>query len=173
MGEHRDEELDRDGEHRGRDSLALKKKDPDFACGALRKIARRWDFGQHGLLDQHTDREIANILNDRDCKSCDGSAFTQGIVKHLRFAHGLKSRERRLREAGMVSTSEIAAALGVSICTIKIWRAHGLLQGVRYNDKGEWLYAKAGADSPMKQQGRKLSDRNRPRNITTNRTKEV
>jgi DNA invertase Pin-like site-specific DNA recombinase len=125
------------------------------------------------LLDQHTDREIANILNDRDCKSCDGSAFTQGIVKHLRFGHGLKSRERRLREAGMVSTSEIAAALGVSICTIKIWRAHGLLQGVRYNDKGEWLYARAGADSPMKQQGRKLSDRNRPRNITTNRTKEV
>src|SRR5262249_15856558 len=48
MGEHRDEELEGEGEHRRPDSLALKTKDPDFAHAAPRgKIMGRWVSGHH------------------------------------------------------------------------------------------------------------------------------
>jgi DNA invertase Pin-like site-specific DNA recombinase len=108
------------------------------------------------MAELHTDNEIVKLLNDRGQKSGDGSPFTRAIIQHLRHAHRLKTREQRLREAGMLTTTEIASALGVSTCTIKIWRARGLLRGLPYNDKGEWLYQKPTADAPTKQQGRKL-----------------
>ena len=40
----------------------------------------------------------------------------------------------------MLTLAEIAAALGVSTNTIKIWRHAGIVSGQRYNDKGEYLY---------------------------------
>jgi hypothetical protein len=52
------------------------------------------------MLEFHTDSEIVNSLNERGQKSGDGAPFTSMIIKHLRHAYGLKSRERRLREAG-------------------------------------------------------------------------
>jgi DNA invertase Pin-like site-specific DNA recombinase len=158
-----------------------------FRGGAIRSLAlpppkSAWELRQtppdvireiDAMLELHTDSEIVKSLNARGQKSGDGAPFTSMIIRHLRHAYGLKSRERRLREAGMLTTTEIASALGVSTCTIKIWRARGLLRGLPYNDKGEWLYARPAADAPTKQQGRKLSERCRPNDVSPNRAKEV
>jgi DNA invertase Pin-like site-specific DNA recombinase len=158
-----------------------------FRGGTTRSLAlplpkRAWELRQtppniireiDAMLEHHTDSEIVKLLNERGQKSGDGTSFTSMIIKHLRHTYGLKTREQRLREAGMLTTTEIAAALGVSTCTIKIWRARGLLRGLPYNDKGEWLYARPAADAPSKQQGRKLSERSRPSEVSPNRAKEV
>ncbi len=158
-----------------------------FRGGTTRSLAlplpkRAWELRQtppevireiDAMLDHHTHSEIAKLLNERGQKSGDGTPFTSTIIKHLRHAYGLKTREQRLREAGMLTTTEVASALAVSTCTIKIWRSRGLLRGLPYNDKGEWLYAKPAADAPTKQQGRKLSERSRPNEVSPNRAKEV
>jgi hypothetical protein len=158
-----------------------------FRGGATRSLTlslpkRAWELRQtppdvireiDAMLEHHTHSEIVKLLNERGQKSGDGTPFTSMIIKHLRHAYGLKTREQRLREAGMLTTTEIASALGVSIATIKIWRTRGLLRGLPYNDKGEWLYAKPAEDAPTKQQGRKLSERSRPSQVPPNRAKEV
>ena len=158
-----------------------------FRGGTTRSLTlslpkRAWELRQtppdvireiDAMLEDHTHSEIVKLLNARGHKSGDGTPFTSMIIKHLRHAYGLKTREQRLREAGMLTTTEIASALGVSIATIKIWRARGLLRGLPYNDKGEWLYAKPAEDAPTKQQGRKLSERSRPSQVPPNRAKEV
>lgn len=158
-----------------------------FRGGATRSLAlplpkRAWELRQtppdavrdiDAMLEHHTHGEIVTLLNERGRKSGDGTPFTNTILKHLLHSYGLKSREQRLRDAGMLTTTEIASALGVSTCTIKTWRACGLLRGLPYNDKGEWLYASPGADAPTKQQGRKLSERSRLNEVSPNRAKEV
>ena len=111
------------------------------------------------LLEQHSTLEVARILNARGLRSGGGHPFTRSIVIHLRHAHGLKTRFERLRQDGLLTMREMALELGVSPCTVKIWRDAGLLRAERYNDKGECLYPRIDGDAPHKQQGRKLSDR--------------
>ncbi len=158
-----------------------------FRGGTTRSLAlplpkRAWELRQtppdvvrdiDAMLEHHTHSEIVKLLNERGRKSGDGTPFTNTILKHLLHSYGLKSREQRLRDAGMLTTTEIASALRVSTCTIKTWRASGLLRGLPYNDKGEWLYASPAADAPTKQQGRKLSERTRLNEVSPNRAKEV
>jgi hypothetical protein len=62
-------------------------------------------------------------------------------VRWLCFAHGLKNLRQRLRDAHWLTTTEIAAELGVSDDTVKVWRGQGRLRARRCNDKFEWLYA--------------------------------
>jgi hypothetical protein len=59
----------------------------------------------------------------------------------------------------MLTLAQIAAQLGVSTGTIKIWHHAGLLTGHPYNDKGQCLYPPPGPNSPARAQGRKLSQR--------------
>jgi len=92
------------------------------------------------LLNTNTETEIAAILNERGFRSGEGHPFTRTIVVRLRYAYHLKDRFSRLRAAGFLTMEEIASKLGVLPCTIKKWRARGLLHAHRYNDKGECLY---------------------------------
>ena len=66
------------------------------------------------LLDYHTDREIATLLNQRGWKSGEGRTFTRRIVARIRRNYGLKSRYTRLREAGLLTLHEIAQRLSIS-----------------------------------------------------------
>jgi hypothetical protein len=91
------------------------------------------------LLDHHTHAEIAAILNDRGLTSGEGRPFHPLIIRNIRDDYHLRSREQRLRDAGNLTLAEIAAQLGVSTGTIKIWHHAGLL-GHPYNDKGQCLY---------------------------------
>jgi DNA invertase Pin-like site-specific DNA recombinase len=127
------------------------------------------------LLDQHTDHEIAGVLNDRNIKSGAGKAFSQKIVSRLRRGYGIKSRFDRLRQQGMLTLPEIAKLLGISVCRVKIWKNHGILAAHAYNDKNECLYEHPGDHPPQKMQGMKgkLCLRHRTETLLSNRTMEV
>ena len=114
------------------------------------------------LLDHHTHAQIAGILNDRGLTSGEGRPFHRLIVRNIRDDYGLRSREQRLRDAGMLTLAEIAALLGVSTRTVKTWHHAGLITGHPYNDKGQCLYPPPGPNPPTRTQGRKLSKRAPP-----------
>ncbi len=87
------------------------------------------------LLDHHTHAEIAAILNARGHTSGEGRPFHRLIVRNIRDEYGLRSRQQRLRDAGMLTLDEMADRLGVSAGTVKAWRHAGLVSGQCYNDK--------------------------------------
>jgi hypothetical protein len=102
------------------------------------------------LLNEMTDREIAQRLNAQGMKSGNGQAFTSRIVAKIRRRYGLKSRYDRLRLAGKLTPQEIAKELDIDITTLKLWRQAGRLPAHVYNDKGECLYEPLGEDRPVK-----------------------
>jgi hypothetical protein len=102
------------------------------------------------LLDDHTDSEIAELLNERGLTSGEGKRFHVAMVARIRVAHRLKSRYLRLRDRGLLDEREIAKRLQVKRCTIKIWRRAGLLVAHRFDDKGQCLYERPGPDAPVK-----------------------
>jgi DNA invertase Pin-like site-specific DNA recombinase len=118
------------------------------------------------LLDHHTHAEIAAILNQRGLTSGEGRPFHPLIIRNIRDDYQLRSRQQRLRDAGMLTLTETAAQLGVSAGTIKIWHHAGLLTAHPYNDKGQCLYPPPGPNPPARAQGRKLTQRRRTTPLT-------
>jgi DNA invertase Pin-like site-specific DNA recombinase len=102
------------------------------------------------LLDDHTDAEIAKLLNDRGMTSGEGKRFTRLRVRKVRIAYGLKDRLSRLRARGLLTLDEIAARFNVCSETIKGWRRAGLLRAHRSDDKGQYLFEPPGSDAPIK-----------------------
>jgi DNA invertase Pin-like site-specific DNA recombinase len=105
------------------------------------------------LLDQHTDARVADTLNQAGALSGTGQPFTAGMIRHIRQAHHLASREDRLRAKGLAGIGQTASTLGVSRSTIKEWAAQGRLDSEIFNDKGERLYL-IPATAPFKPVGR-------------------
>ena len=125
------------------------------------------------LLNTHTDGQIASILNQRALRSGKGGLFYGRTVSRIRRGHALKSRRERLREKGMLTLKEMSSQLGVSPSTVTIWAKHGLLKAYPYNDKNECLYELPEDHTPVKMQGRKLSERKSIYNVIPDRTKEM
>ena len=127
------------------------------------------------LLDQHTDAQIATILNAQGYVSGTGKAFQPWTVYRLREEYALRSRYDRLRAAGMLDQDELARRLGVTATTVKVWRAAGLLHHHVYNDKGQCLFEPPGDDTPIptKWKRKGISAQTRARKTTTNLTEEV
>lgn len=113
------------------------------------------------LLDDHTDAQAAQALNDTGLRTGTGQAFSAPIVVHLRKYNGLLSHYDRLRARGLLTTAELAERLGVSTSTIKAWRRAGMLVSHQANDKNERLFEVPEENDPrlVKQQGAKLSGR--------------
>ncbi len=108
------------------------------------------------LLDDHSDGEIAAILNQRGLRPHhQGPAFTPNIVANIRRKYGLIDRFARHRAAGWLTLREMADLLGVGTPTIKKWRRKGFLRSQVYNAKGERLYEPPGADAPMRHSGQR------------------
>lgn len=125
------------------------------------------------LLDDYTEGEIVEQLNQRGLRSGTGCAFTMRIVARLRRVHKIASRYDRLRNAGMLTQEEIAEQLAVHPSTVRKWRNRGLLKSHAYNDKNECLYEPIGEKRPIKHHGIKLTDPRRFRSIAPERTDEV
>jgi DNA invertase Pin-like site-specific DNA recombinase len=96
------------------------------------------------LIDEHSDGEIAAILNSRGRQPPVGEQFTVWIIWKIRKAHRLQSRFDRLRQQGLLTLEEMAKALGVHPQTVKARQARGQLVSVAYNDKNQRLYAPPG-----------------------------
>jgi DNA invertase Pin-like site-specific DNA recombinase len=97
------------------------------------------------LLEDHADREIAEILNTRGLRPGVADRFSAFIVWQLRRNYRLEDRCSRLRRQGMLTLEEMATALGVHPSTVKQRAAKGLLTSqLVFNDKGQRLYAPPG-----------------------------
>ena len=107
------------------------------------------------LLSEHTCAEIAAILRDRGMNNGIGQPFTPVMVHRVIRTYQLRSLRDRLLDRGLLPLAEMAAALGVSASTVKIWYHAGIVTGQRYNDKGEVLYDPPGTNPPARHQGRR------------------
>jgi len=125
------------------------------------------------LLDHNTYRQIASLLNDRGLRSGQSESFTAQNVARVRRRYGLTSRYDRLRKAGMLTVDEMAAMLGITPQSVKIWNHYGLLRGHAYNDKNDCLFEHPGNNPPQKAQGVKLSKRRLVNEVIAQRTQEV
>jgi len=96
------------------------------------------------LLENHSEIDIAAILNENGFVSGTKTQFTPNMVSAIRRRHGLKDRYTRFREAGMLTLDEVVKELGVSDATIKEWRNKGLLKVQRA--RCELLYEKPDSD---------------------------
>lgn len=113
------------------------------------------------MLENHTEGEIAQILNHQGQRSFEGKPFTATIVQRLRTSRRLNTRHDRLRARGMLTPHETAQRLGVHIDTIKHWHAAGLLIAHNINDKHDRLYEPPDPGDPRlaKHRGKRLKDR--------------
>jgi DNA invertase Pin-like site-specific DNA recombinase/DNA-binding transcriptional regulator YiaG len=125
------------------------------------------------LLNDHTEAQIAVLLNAMGLHSGKGRPFTRIVVKRIRHQYNLQSRFNRLREAGFLTQDEIADSLGVCRATVHDWRRSGLLKAQMCNDKPEYLYEPVGENRPQKRQGLKRSDPRRFLDVPSDITKEV
>lgn len=124
------------------------------------------------LLNDHTDGEVAAILNERGYRSGYGLAFTPRLVGVVRENYALKSRYRRLRDRGLLTVVEAADRLGVALSTVREWRKAGLLRGQAYCDAGYCL-VEIPDPPPTRQQGRRMSGRRPTRETLSHRNSEV
>ena len=93
------------------------------------------------LLDDHTDAEIADILNARGLRPGVADRFSITIIYQLRMKYRLESRFSRLRRQGMLTLEEMTTASGLHPTTVKDRATKGHLASSIYNDKGQRLYA--------------------------------
>jgi DNA invertase Pin-like site-specific DNA recombinase len=80
------------------------------------------------LLDDHCDREIAEILNRRGCRTWEGKSFNLKKIAFIRDAYKLSSRHERLRRRGLLTTREIAERFDVSETAVHHWGREGLIR---------------------------------------------
>jgi hypothetical protein len=92
------------------------------------------------LLDEYTDAQVAQQLNQQGYRTFDGLLFQSMHVCQLRRHHGLADRYTRLRARGMLTADELAPRYGVSAQTIWRWYRQGRIAGVCYNDRGSCLF---------------------------------
>jgi DNA invertase Pin-like site-specific DNA recombinase len=90
------------------------------------------------LLDQHCDREVAEILNRQGRRNWQNAPFSLQKIAHIRQAFNLKCRYSRLRAKGLLTTKEMSVRHGVSITTINVWASEGRLH--RYDGGRHCLY---------------------------------
>ena len=104
------------------------------------------------LLEDHTDGEIAALLNGQGLLSGEGKPLHRLMVRHIRMAYALPSRHDRLQTRGLLTLHEMAQRLNISSDTLKYWRRAGLLKAHKYDDRGGYLFEPPGPDTPIKHQ---------------------
>jgi hypothetical protein len=92
------------------------------------------------LLDKHSEAEVGKMLNEQGCMTGAGVAFNLESVNWVCKARGLKNHKQRLRDRGLLTSTEMAKRYGVGLTTISSWRRKGLLSAQKCNEKGEHLY---------------------------------
>jgi DNA invertase Pin-like site-specific DNA recombinase len=125
-----------------------------FKGGATRELRlplpqRAWEMTQTNpqivaaidqLLEDHTGKEVAQLLNQRQWRSGHGLDLNQRMVHRLAKDYHLASRAERLRARGLLTPHEIAELIGSKPNLVDYWREQGLLKGARRNEKNEYYY---------------------------------
>ena len=102
------------------------------------------------LLEDFTDSEVAEHLNQRGWRTSGGQPFHARRVLSLRRDYHLKDHGTRLRERGLLSADEAATAYGVCRQTIMEWGRAGLLPAYRTNDRGIVVFPPPDEHAPQK-----------------------
>lgn len=92
------------------------------------------------LLNEHCDREVAEILNQQGHRTWLNQPFTQKKVEHIRSVYHLESRFSRLRKQGLLTAKEMSRTLGVCETTVRDWAQSGSLRRVECYRHGNSLY---------------------------------
>jgi hypothetical protein len=98
------------------------------------------------LAPEHTDRQIAALLDQEGFRSGTGCRFTQNIVKQLRYSYSIVSGcpdgpaacAGSYRADGRCSSKTAAEILNVNVSTIADWCQSGTLDGIQSNPHGPW-----------------------------------
>jgi Recombinase zinc beta ribbon domain len=93
------------------------------------------------LLDDYSDAQVAEQLNQRGWRTYEGKPFHATRILSLRRYHHLKDHSTRLRERGMLSASEAARAYGVSENTIRDWGRSGRIPMYQADGRGILLFS--------------------------------
>jgi hypothetical protein len=112
------------------------------AAWALRKTKPEIIAEIDSLLDTNTEKEVAQMLNERGWHSSAGNPFTQQMVHMLRFCYRLKTRLTRLRAQGMLTPREIGPMIGSVPSRVNYWRQTGILKGVKTGAGPGYVYCK-------------------------------
>jgi DNA invertase Pin-like site-specific DNA recombinase len=102
------------------------------------------------LLDDFTDAEVAEQLNQRGWHTYEGKPFAAARVVSLRRYHQLKDHGTRLAKRGLLSAEEAASAYGVCQQTLMAWGRAGLLPMYRINDQGTAVFPPPDEHAPVK-----------------------
>ena len=118
-------------------SLRLERPSP---IAQIRKCTPELIAEVDQLLDRHCDREIADILNQRGCRTWEAKPFNLKKIAFIRTAYKLPSRYERLRRLGMLTTREVAARFGVSKTAVQQWGRQGLIKQLYQDElkRGLW-----------------------------------
>ena len=92
------------------------------------------------LIDIYTDKEIADLLNERGVRTVVPTPWTGTRISRLRHYYHLTDRRARMRAQGLLTPQEVAARYDVTVCTVHKWRRRGMLRAHPVNDKGDFLY---------------------------------
>lgn len=104
------------------------------------------------LLDEHTDREVADILNGRGMHSGTGLEFDARRIGKIRRAYRIPSRRQRLQQKGLLTLTEICEKYQVQRWNVYEWRKSGKLIGHRVDDVGRHLYDVSAEITPSAQE---------------------
>jgi len=102
------------------------------------------------LIDTYTDKEIADLLNERGVRTVVTSPWTAARICRLRHIYHLTDRRTRLRAQGLLTPEEVASRYDVVVHTVHMWRRRGLLRAHPVNDRGDFLYEIPPEDLPAK-----------------------
>src|SRR6202040_649011 len=75
------------------------------------------------------------------------SVFQRADDPQFETSHKLPSRSERLRAKALLTAKQIAELIGSKPLIVDYWREVGLLNGIRLNDKNEYLYEHPNADT--------------------------
>jgi hypothetical protein len=98
------------------------------------------------LALEHTDRQIASLLDQEGFRSGTGNRFTQKIVTQLRYSYSIKSGcpeapsacAQNYRADGRCSARTAAELLNVNVSTIADWCHSGTLDGIQSAPYAPW-----------------------------------
>ena len=92
------------------------------------------------LVDAYTDKEIADLLNERGVRTVVTTPWTAARIGRLRHVYQLADRRTRLLAQGLLTPEDVAIRYGVVVSTVHLWRRRGLLRAHPVNDRGDFLY---------------------------------
>ena len=95
------------------------------------------------LLEDHTFGEIADIFRTRGLRTAKGLPFAACHVRSIQQKRGLRNREERLKNRGMLTCRELATELGIGLRGLLSRSKRGDLAGFRavaLDDAGRCMY---------------------------------